>query len=169
MSWNVYLFDSSLILSMWGRHSVILYFGIFPTILFGLLSIQSLLYTPIFLVFTPNYFSIICHPVLPRAQCANEGGGGLHGWSIIICGFARIIILAHNLMCQPEARCRVPVWIPVLQGTGKLISKDHSWLQYCNRNCDSSVYPAPHVRNGFVHFFCHDSTQIHEYEQVLLT
>ena len=58
-------------------HSIILYVGCFTTPRFGLLSVQSLLYMPISLIFTLNYLCTVCHRVLSRAQCANEGGGGI--------------------------------------------------------------------------------------------
>ena len=41
----------------------------FPNL--GTTSVQSLLYTPIYLLFTPNSVSSICHCVLSRMQCAN--------------------------------------------------------------------------------------------------
>ena len=89
------------------RYSVIFYLGQFPTPRFGSLSTQSLIYTLIYLLFTPNYFSTVCHCVLSHTRCMNEGGSrvGLHGWRRSICGFACEIILARNLICQPDARC----------------------------------------------------------------
>ena len=50
----------------WGRYCVIVYVGLFLTPLFGSLSVRSLLYTPISLLFTPNYFSTVYHHVLLR-------------------------------------------------------------------------------------------------------
>ena len=86
----------------------------------------------------------------------------------IVRGCAREIILARDLLHQAEARCRVPVRLPVPQGTGELSSVDHSWVGPRDRNCAQTVNPATHVQNGFIHFRCHESTQIHEYNQGLL-
>ena len=82
------------------------------------------------------------------------GGVGSHGWHISARGFVQEIILARDLMCQPEAQWQVPVQILVLQVTGESISADHSWVRSNNHNFNSAVYPAPHVRNGFIHI-CH--------------
>ena len=35
---------------------------------FGLIPVQYLLYKPIYLLFTPNYFSSVCHHVLSRTR-----------------------------------------------------------------------------------------------------
>ena len=37
--------------------------------------VQSLIYTPIYLLFTLNAVSTVYHCVLLRARCKNEGGG----------------------------------------------------------------------------------------------
>ena len=117
----------------------------------------------------PDFDSKFFHYHLPpyvivRVVCEAVGGGvGSHGWRRSVHGFAREIILACNLMCQPEAWCWVPVCPPVPQGTGELSSADHLWVWSCD--CDSTVYSTPHMRNGFVHFHCHDLTQICNYNQ----
>ena len=43
------------------------------------------------------------------------------------------------------------------------------WVWSCDDNCNPAVNPATHVRNGFFHFFCHESTQICKYDQCLLS
>ena len=42
--------------------------------------------------------------------------------------------------------------------------KTQSRLQYQDQDCDPTINPAFHVKNGFLHFFCHESTQIHKYK-----
>ena len=90
--------------SVGGNYCVIFYVGHFPTPLFGLIYIQSLLCTLVFLVLTPNYF-------LPSANvCCRARGARMRGrraWVAWVAykgfGFIRKIILAHNLMFQPGA------------------------------------------------------------------
>ena len=96
-------------------------------------------------------------------EWVREGEVGFHGWSRYVIALEHKIILARNLMCQPEARCRVPVWLPVPQGTGESNSADHSWVWHSYRDCDEKIYPALHVQNGFVYFCCHELTQSCEY------
>ena len=65
---------------VWGLYCVIFYVDHFLNPLFGYIYIQSLLYTPIFLVFNPNYFSTVCNHVLWCVWYANlRGGGGCMG------------------------------------------------------------------------------------------
>ena len=111
--------------------------------------------------------SSACRRGFLRARCANEGegGGGSHGWWIIVCIFARKIIMVRDLMCQPEAQCRFPVRLQVLQGTGGLSSADHVWVWPSNHDCDPTINLVSHVQNVFIHFFCHKSSQIFEYRQ----
>ena len=95
-------------------------------------------------------------------RCSNERGKGrvLHGCRRVVCGFTRGIILDHNLMRQPEARCQVPVRLPVLQGTGESISADPGLVLSRDRDCNPKIYPASHMQNGLIHFRCHESAQI---------
>ena len=41
-----------------------------------------------------------------RAQCVDEGGGGVgsHEWRGGVIGFVHEVKLARNLMCQPDSR-----------------------------------------------------------------
>ena len=77
----------------------------------------------------PAFYSKI-FPSSATVDCRTRGarmrGGGSHGWRRIVCGFARKIILARNIMCQPEAQCHVLVQLPVPQGTGESSSADHA-------------------------------------------
>ena len=97
-----------------------------------------------------------------------EGVRGSHGW----CGDGRGLVcefmLAHDLMYQPKVQWRVPVWLPVLHDTKDSSSTDHMWVWYHKWDWNSTVYPAPHVQNGFVHFRCHDLTQFHNYHHAFL-
>ena len=101
--------------------------------------------------------------MVTRAHC--ENGVGLHGWRGGVLGFLRKVNLSHYLICQPDSQFRIPVRLPVLQGTGESISADHTWVRSRIRDCDLTVYPTPYVQNGFVHFICHGSTQLCNYRQ----
>ena len=117
----------------------------------------------------PAFYSVF-FPLFVIVCCCTHNalmeGGGLHGWQIIVHGFAREIILLWDLMCQPEARCEVLVWIPVPQGTGESISTYHTWVWSRGHDYDLTTNPSPHVQNGFIRFCCNESTQICEYNQV---
>ena len=103
----------------------------------------------LFTFFLPQILSILSAPVcycMRSVQMRGEGGGvGSHGWCRDVLVLARKMTLEHDLMCQPEVQCRVPVRIPLLKGTLESSSSDHSWLQYRNRNCNLTVYPSPYV------------------------
>ena len=111
-----------------GRYCVIFYVGFFPSLLVGLLSV----FRPIPALYAdfPAFYVEFSHyhlpPVVPCARCANGAVGGSHGWHGGVLGLARKIMLARDLMCQPETRCRVPVRFPVLQGTVESSSADHT-------------------------------------------
>ena len=60
---------------MGGRYCVIFFVGLFLTPFFGSLSVESLIYTPISLLFTPFSFSTVYHRVLLHVRCKNEGRG----------------------------------------------------------------------------------------------
>ena len=96
-----------------------------------------------------------------------EGGVTQVGKTVRTC--AREIILGRNLLRQSEALCQVPVWTPVVQVTGEAISADDSWVRPHNRNCGSAIVIATYMWNGFIHFHCHESTQICEYAQGILS
>ena len=68
------------------------------------------------------------------------------------------IILARNLLRQSQTQTRFLVQFSVLQGTGDTSSTDHTGVQYHNRDCDPTVNPALHVRNGFLHFHFRELT-----------
>ena len=74
------------------------------------------------------------------------------------------IILARNVFFQSKAQYWVPVCIPLPQGTGKSSSTDNAGVQICYHNCDLAVDPSTYVWNGFLKFFCHELTQIREYD-----
>ena len=95
------------------------------------------------------------------------GGMGSYGWCEGILGFTRKFLLARDLMYQLDSQFRVPVRLPVPQGTGESISADHTWVKYRNSNWDLTVYPDLHVQTGFIHYCCHNLTQLREYDQVL--
>ena len=103
--------------------------------------------------------------VTPTVQKWWGGGGGVHGWQIIVCVFVHRIIMTHDLICQPEAWFWVPVHILAPRGTRELSSMDHVWVWYSNRDWNVTVNPASHMQNGFIHFRCHELTQICEYDQ----
>ena len=49
---------------------------------------------------------------------------------------------------------------PVLQGTWETSSVDHTEIQSLDSDCDPIINPYTHVLNGFLHFLCHNLTQI---------
>ena len=85
-----------------GRCCVIFYVRHFQPPHFGPISVQSLLYTPIFLLFTPKYFLRLPAYVVVREVREWGEGGGSHWWRRIIRGFAHVIILARDLL-RPDA------------------------------------------------------------------
>ena len=89
-------------------------------------------------------------------------------WRRGVSGLVREAILACNFMCQAKDPFRVPVNIPVLQGTGESIYMDLLLLQSCDLDFDLTVYRSLHVRKGLVHLCCHKSTQSGKYNQVFL-
>ena len=100
-------------------YCVIVYVGFSPSpiLVSFLFSVQSLFYNPIYLIFRPSSLTTN-FPVWYYMRGVQMGGGGLHGWHGGVLGFTRELMLAHNLMCQPDSQIRVPVRIPVPQGTG---------------------------------------------------
>ena len=74
-------------------------------------------------------------------------------WSAIYCANTR-----------PE----LPFRIPVLQGTGETRSACHIGLQSRNRNFNTTINAASHVWIGFLHFCCHELTQIRGYDWAIL-
>ena len=85
--------------------------------------------------FLRQFISLLISRVVLCARCAGGGGGGGgHGWRGGVLGFARKFKLARYLMCQPGPWFRVPVRIPVPQGTGGSSSAYHTWVQSCNRD-----------------------------------
>ena len=77
------------------NYCVIFYVGNFWTPNFGLISVQSLLYSPISLLFTPKNFlrlppqNVSVNVPGAQAQCENEGGReGSYGWRKIVRGCA---------------------------------------------------------------------------------
>ena len=95
------------------------------------------------------------------------GKGGVTWVAKIVRGYAHGIIMAHYLLCQPKAQFQVPLRLPVLQRTWELISSDFSWVWPCDCNYNPTFNPALHMQNGFIHFCCHESTQICKYNQGL--
>ena len=50
------------------------------------------------------------------------------------------------------------------KGNGETSSTDHAGVRPRDRDFDLAINTALHVQDWFVHFFCHESTQILEYE-----
>ena len=115
----------------YSHYCVIVYVGHFCPPNFGPISVQSLLYTPISLIFTTK--TLLRMPLRVSPSVALEitravrklGGGEVTQVAKIACGCAHEIILLRDLLCQSEARLWVPVWLPVSQGDGHLTSADH--------------------------------------------
>ena len=122
----------------------------------------------VFLRLPPLVFSVHVYGKCARGNRKREGGRG-HAGGKTVRTCAREIILGRNLLRQSEALCQVPVWTPVVQVTGEAISADDSWVRPHNRNCGSAIVIATYMWNGFIHFHCHESTQICEYAQGILS
>ena len=107
--------------------------------------------------------------MVARARCVNGDGVGLHGWRGGIIDFVREVKLTRNLTCQSDPWLQISVRIPIPQVTEGSRSADHTWVRYCNRNFNSTIYPPSYVQKGFVHFCCHGLPQLREYDQGLPT
>ena len=97
------------------------------------------------------------------------GGNGSCGWQTKVCGCARKIVLVRYLLRQVKAQYQIPVQLPVLQGTRELSSADHYRVWPRKRDCNPTVNLATHMRNGLIHFFCHELTKMFEYEKGFLS
>ena len=164
---------------LYGNDAVLLSmcFSFHPPVLFCFpFSAQSQLFRLISHLFTPHSLTtifLVCYLMcgaqngLGWLTGGGVGGGGSYGWHVDFLCLACKIMSVRDLMCQPRARCRVPVRLPVPQVTGEPRSADHTWVQYRNRNYNLTIYPTLHVRNWFIHFRCHDLNQLREYNQGL--
>ena len=74
-----------------------------------------------------------------------------------------------KFIAPSRGQSQVPVCLLVLYDTGKDIYVDHVGVQPHDRDCDLDVDSSTYVRKGFLWFFWHDSTQIREYNEGLLT
>ena len=124
---------------------------------------QSLIFAPKYLLYTPRSLATFFQ-VLYSARCTS-GGGGSHGWRGGVPGLTQFLNQACGLTHQPDSWLQIPVQIPFPQGTGEPSSADHTWVGPYDRDCDATVYPPPYLQKDFVPFFCHDSTQLREYNQ----
>ena len=136
-------------------------------------------------IFPPSSFvTVTCVLVLCRLSLfvALESVRVMHKWEgvggaqpcwqrKILRGCACKIIMVRNLLRQSEAHSQVPVRILVLvlQGTEEAISTDNVGVWPRDRYWNLDVNPATHVRIGFLHFHCHESTQTCKYDQVLFS
>ena len=84
---------------------------------------------------------------------ARTRGGGFIQGAKQLCGCARKIILANNLLHQAEAQSRVPVRFSVPQGTGETISEYHRVVQPHEWYCNPDVDPTMYVWKGFLDVF----------------
>ena len=57
----------------------------------------------------------------------------------------------------------IPSLAPFPKGTVEVNSTNHMGILYCSCNCDLTVDLDTHVWNGFLHFYCHESTKNCEY------
>ena len=113
--------------------------------------------------------SIYCC-ILSQERFTNEARRGgvvlrLHRCKRIVCGNARKFIMVCDIMWQPKAHCWVAFQIPVSQGTWESSSTYYAWVWPRDRNFNPTINTALHVRNGFIHFCCHESTQIYKHDQ----
>ena len=147
------------------RYYVRVYVGHFWPSDFGPISVRSLLYTPRSR-FLRQYLSSVFHRRLTlfvateSARVVRERGRGGRGHAGGEKSFADV---------RAKLFLRAIYSVPVLQGNGEASSADHAEVRPRNRDCDPSINPVLHVRNGFVNFCCHELTQIREYDQGLLS
>ena len=105
---------------------------------------------------------------------ANGGWGGCvwgdgvesHGLHGDLFGLLRKVKRACDLTCQTIFWYHIPFWLLVHQEAGESSSREHTWVRYCNRDCDLNIYPSMCVKNGFAPFLCHGLTQFCRYDQV---
>ena len=125
--------------------------------------------------FLLQYISSVCN-CLFSLYVALESTRAVCKWGVeivvtrlvkIFSGCVRKNILALNLLRQPQARCRFPVRLRILHGTGESSSADHWWVLPHDCNYGLIFNLDLHVRNGFIHFICHELTQMWEYHQGL--
>ena len=131
---------------MWmrGCYCAIVYVGFlqYPLLVCFLFYFQSLLYTLIYLLFTPSSLTTnfpVWYRVRSAQMVCREGGGCMGGIEVFF-GLAHKFMLAHDLMYHPNAQLRVPVCLPVPQGPGESRYTDHTWVQSCNHNCDLTIF-----------------------------
>ena len=143
------------------RYCVIVYVDKFWPPNFGPISVRSLLYMLTSPPFTKKYFLrlpllvLSVHGLRKHYRGVHVRGGRRGPTGGENCSqMCTQIIMAYNLLCQPEARWQAPVRLSVLQGTGELISMDHSWIwpRKSDHNWDPIVNTASHMRNGLIHF-----------------
>ena len=171
-----FLFWFLLPICNWGLHHldykrsycVIVYAGNFWPPNCGTISVQFLLYTLKYLLFIPISFFHLPPPVVSihghgeharRAQAKGVTAGS-RACQNCFHGYAYKIIQACYLLHQAEAQCRVPVRFPFPQGTGESSSAHYSWVWPRDRNFDLAINPVTHIKNGFIHFLYHESSQI---------
>ena len=119
----------------------------------------------------------VCLPTLSLFVATESAHNAwMRGWRAgwcwlrkLLCGCARAIILAHNLLRQSKAWSWVPVRLPFLQGTEEAGCADHVGVRPSGRNFNTAVNPATHVQNNFVYFRCRKSTQTRNYYHSLLS
>ena len=99
-----------------------------------------------------------------NAECKAKGGGQGYTGGGKNCECLHKTILANIWLRQAEAQSWFPIHLPVPQGIGKTSSTDHVEIQPCDRYFDPDFYPSTYVLNGFLRFFCHESTQSREYD-----
>ena len=128
-----------------------------------------LLLTPISLLFTPNpiatNFPVWYSVRSERMEGVGWGGVGYHGWRGGVLVYVQTFKRACILTCQIDSQLRIPVRLHIPQRNGESSSKDHMWVRSCNCDLDLTIYPPPYVKNGFVLFQWHGSTQLWEYVQ----
>ena len=105
-------------------------------------------------------------PSVAHVRCTINKGREMWGWQETKELFAglRETIMTRDLLRQSQIRTWFPVRIPFSQGNCYKISVVHMGVRSQKHNFDPTVDPASHVQNGFLHFCCHEPTQIREYD-----
>ena len=104
----------------------------------------------------------------PRSALNKSSGRGGFKWASLRKG-ARNNLGTRYLLRQNQSCTWFPVRLLGLQGNWEPSYAEHTGVQPYGHNCDPAVKPTFHVRNGFIHFRGHESTQSGKYDLDLLT
>ena len=159
------------------RYCVIVNVGHFCPPYFGPIYTWYLLYIPKSLIFTP-IFSLCLPPLDVSINGHNEHARG--AWTRGKEGGVTSVAQSSSQMCAQNysgAQFIVPSR-GLIPGPSTAPGPTVGWRGYLRGSflsttlrprLWSAINPTMHVQYGFINFLCHESTQIREYDQVLLS